>query len=169
MRGRPQRNQGQTTTPPALSPAGQEGRTATPRGSPSPGWLERNAMLPCFQLTSPPAASAFLRPGVKTATGRHRESWEGWRELLLVAGPGEPSPHLEDIPPPSSLPAPPSPSQGLALTSWPLHRLLELRKGRGPHIPRECPRGLWEGSQPGRGQGIDRPVPLGFTPASTSK
>lgn len=56
-------------------------------------------MFSCFQLTTPPQQpSAFLRPGVKTATG---ESWESWRELhwwlgLKLKGspqePGEP-PH----------------------------------------------------------------------------
>lgn len=66
--------------PPPTSPLqGGRGRKAAPHCFPGPGRLERNAMFSCFQLTSPhQQPSAFLRPGVKTATG---ESWEGGREL----------------------------------------------------------------------------------------
>lgn len=43
-------------------------------------------MFSCFQLTSPhQQPSAFLRPGVKTATGGGG-GWGG--QTLVVAGPG---------------------------------------------------------------------------------
>lgn len=64
--------------PPPLSPEGRERRKAAPHCFPSPGRLEWNAMFSCFQLTSPHhQPSAFLRPGVKAASG---ESWGAGRD-----------------------------------------------------------------------------------------
>ena len=96
---------------------GGRGRKATLHCFPSPGRLERNAMFSCFQLTSPhQQPSAFLRPGVKTATGRAGEgdSGCGW------AWGGKVTPHPRTL---TQTPGPLQPgSQGLALTPGPFQR-----------------------------------------------
>ena len=123
-------------------------------------------MFSCFQLTAPPPPqqpSAFLRPGVKTATG---ESWEGWLEPHWWLAPGlKGSPQEPGEPHPPSQ-GPPTRPQGLALTPFHNSRVGE----KTPH-PRE---GWGRPQRPlGRksaGRGAEyRPVPLGLTHASPLK
>lgn len=101
-------------------------------------------MFSCFQLTSPTSSPLHSRT---RSPGSHQGERGGWWELSwwLDLGP-----------------------QALALTPWPFHSLLEGRRGRRPHIPRE---GLGGPRSPlGRKSGergvAHRPVPLGPTHAS---
>ena len=112
-------------------------------------------MFSCFQLTSPhQQPSAFLRPGVKTATGRAGEgdSGCGW------AWGGKVTPHPRTL---TQTPGPLQPgSQGLALTPGPFQR---GEGGRPPHIPRESwgrPGRLLGRKLANKGAG-HRPVTLG--------
>lgn len=115
-------------------------------------------MFSCFQLTSPhQQPSAFLRPGVKTATGRGRGGGLG------RANSGGGWAWGEKVTPPRTLTHTPGPlqpgSQGLALTPGPS----EGRGGRPPHIPRESwgrPRRPLGRKLANKGAG-HRPVTLG--------
>lgn len=134
---------------------GGRGRKATLHCFPSPGRLERNAMFSCFQLTSPhQQPSAFLRPGVKTATGGElgrANSGGGWAWGEKVTPPQDPHTHPR---------TPPARLSGLGADPW---ALSEGRGGGPPHIPRESwgrPRRPLGRKLANKGAG-HRPVTLG--------
>lgn len=147
----PKETRARELCPLPLSPAGRTGKKAAPHCFPSPSPLERNAMFSCFQLTPPPPQqpSAFLRPGVKTATG---ESWESWRELHWWLGLGlKGSPQEPGEPPPTPTLGPSY--QASVLGADPFHSSWgwEGKTPRSRGKAGEGPRGLWEGSQQGGG------------------
>lgn len=125
--GKAQRRPGRERHAPHPSPLqGGRGKKAAPRllSKPRPAGKECHVFL--FPINFPhQQPSAFLRPGVKAATG---ESWEGWQGLCGWLDLDNPT-HTARIPP--------TRPQGLALPPWPCHSHLEGRRGRRPHIPRE--------------------------------
>lgn len=163
----PKETRARELCPPLLSPAGRDREKGRPSllSKPRPAGKECHVFL--FPINCPPPPpqqpSAFLRPGVKTATG---ESWEGWLEPHWWLAPGLKGSPQEPGEPHPPAQGPPTRPQGLALTPFHNSRLGE----KTPH-PRE---GWGRPQRPlGRksaGRGAEhRPVPLGLTHASPLK
>lgn len=115
-------------------------------------------MFSCLIHFPPQQPSAFLRPGVKTATGRAGEgdSGCGW----AWGGEGDPPPQdLTHTPGP-----PPSGSQGLGADPLGPFKGEEENPPTSPGKTQGRPRGLWEGKLANKGAG-HRPVTLGLAPA----